>query len=316
MAYKELLLDYGTKEKIYGNEWIHDNKADVKGNVVIIHGMAEYSMRYKDFAEFLFEKGYNVYAADHIGHGLAVSKDPEARYKYGMWPLDGFDQCIERVYAVVQHVHMVSDKPVFVFGHSLGSFLATGYYERHSDSVKAVVICGSAYNNGTYKASTTLTNLMKPFKKHGKEDQPVKMITNVQNKTLNKGIKPFPDNYVSVNNWLSFNEENVKKYDKDPECGFACSFNFYYSMFHGQQKIWKKSALKQIKEPKPLFVIAGAEDPVGANGKDVKNLYKFLSNYQKDVTLHLYPNRRHEILNDDGKEEVYGDILDFFNKNL
>ncbi|MCI2068437.1 MAG: alpha/beta hydrolase [Bacilli bacterium] len=316
MAYSQFTLDYLDNQKIYGNSWTNDDKSKVKGAVVIIHGMAEYSFRYDDLAKFLVKNGFDVYAPDHIGHGLAVSKEEKPVFGYGDWPKDGFDQSIERVYEVVKHVHTLTDKPVFVFGHSLGSFLGTGFYERHSDSIKAAIICGSAYNNSTYKMSCMLTGVMNAFMSKKKKHQVNKMLVDVSNKTLNKGLAPFADGYDSNCKWLSFNEDNVKKYDDDPECGFPCSFMFYYSMFHGQQVVWKKKNIKAVKDKKPLFVIAGASDPVGNYGKDVKNLYNFFSAAQDNVTLKIYENRRHEIHNDNGKEEVYNDILKFFTDNL
>ncbi|SRR5574344_795647 len=315
MAHSELNLAYKNGEKLFGNIWTSEAEKK-KGTVVLVHGMAEYSFRYDEMARFLNENGYDVYAEDHIGHGKAVSQDPNAYYKYGMWPEDGFDQTIERIDFLVRYVHSLSDKPVFVYGHSLGSFLVTGYYERHSENAKAYIICGSAYNNGTYKMSSKLTSLMKAFESKKKRDKEAKFLINVSNKTMNKKEEPFKDGYTSDFLWLSYNEENVRKYDLDKECGFPCSFNFYYSMFHGQQKIWNKKALNGIKEKKPLFIIGGQDDPVGGYGKDVENLGKFFKGYQDKVTVKLYPHMKHEIHNELNHKEVFNDILAFLDANL
>lgn len=35
-----------------------------------------------------------------------------------------------------------------------------------------------------------------------------------------------------------------------------------------------------------------------------------------DTTLHLYENMRHEILNEEGKQIVYDDILAFLDENI
>lgn len=315
MAHLEMKIEYRPGETIFGNIWKSDNR-EIKGNVVLVHGMAEHSLRYAPFAEFLNKNGFDVYACDHIGHGKAVSQDPKVLYKYGNWPQNGFDQSIERVDAVVEYVHKVSDKPVVVFGHSLGSFLTTGYYERHYDNAAAFIICGSAYNNATYKMSTFLTGVMNVFKSKKAKNRESKLLTSAMTKTMNKKQVPFKDNYKTVNAWLSYNEDNVKTYDNDPESGFPCTFNFYYSMFHGQQAIWKKKAINAVRDPRPVLLIVGQDDPVGNYGKDVKNLYKFIKKHQDNVDIRLFEHMKHEVLNEDKKQEVYDYILSFINKSI
>jgi alpha-beta hydrolase superfamily lysophospholipase len=316
MAHKQISLAYKDGQTLFGHAWVGEDRDNVKGNLVIIHGMAEYSFRYNEMAEYLNKKGYDVYAVDHIGHGLAVSQDPTTPYKYGMWPKDGFDQNVERAKALVDYVHTISDKPVFVLGHSLGSFLATSFYEKHSESIKGVIICGSAYNNATYRMSSALTGIMNVFKTKKQKNKASKILLNAQDSTLNKGVKPFADGYNSNTKWLSYNEDNVKRYDKDKECGFPCDFMFYYSMFHGQQKAWSKKALKGIKEKKPVYIIAGHDDPVGNYGKGPEALYKFIKSNQDNVKLRLFDHMRHEIHNEDQRQMVFDDLAAFMDANL
>ena len=315
MKHTQFDLEINISPKIHVNYWKCEE--EIKGNIVIVHGMAEYSYRYNDFASFLAKNGYDVYGTDHIGHGMSVSKEENPKYGYGCWPKNGFDDSIERVKKLVDYIHSVSDKPVLIFGHSLGSFLTTGFYERYSKDVNAVVICGSAFNNLLYRGSSLITSCMKFFKSEKKRNEMSDMLNNTNIKTMNKKCKPFEDGYKTHNGWLSYDEDNVRAYDEDKELGFPCNFYFYYSMFHGQQKIWSKKALKGLKEPKPVLLIAGKDDPVGNYGKDVPKLKKFLSRRQDNVQMKLYDNAKHEILNEGKiKDVVYKDVLDFFNNNL
>lgn len=48
-------------------------EGEIRGVVQIIHGIAEYVLRYEPFAEFLNASGYLVVAEDHMGHGQSVN---------------------------------------------------------------------------------------------------------------------------------------------------------------------------------------------------------------------------------------------------
>ena len=52
-----------------GYEWPHKSP---KAVVVIVHGMAEYAVRYDRFAGELNENGYAAIALDLRGHGLSI----------------------------------------------------------------------------------------------------------------------------------------------------------------------------------------------------------------------------------------------------
>ena len=56
---------------------------------------------------------------------------------------------------------------------------------------------------------------------------------------------------------------------------------------------------------------------VGENGKGVQRAYAyFRAAGIKDVSLKLYPDDRHEILNELDKDEVYDDILSWINEKV
>ncbi|MFA6796608.1 MAG: alpha/beta fold hydrolase [Bacilli bacterium] len=315
MKHSIICFKASSGEKIYGNSWLLTDKQP-RASVIICHGMAEHSKRYGDFAKFLCENDLDVFAVDHVGHGLNVSKKPDTKYKYGMWPENGFDVAINQLVELVRYIRKKSNKPILLFGHSMGSFVAQGLYQRHSDLINGVVFCGSSANTSLYKMSRNLTSIMRIFRTKKNRDKVCPILVNSGNKTFNKGLKPFPDGYDSINKWISINEDNVKKYDKDPECGFACSFNFYYSLFKGQQEIFKKKNLKNIKNKCNIFIISGELDPVGGYGKNVERLKDFYMQGQDNVEMKLYPGVRHEILNEDIKDEVYKDVVNFFNHCL
>ena len=63
--------------------------------------------------------------------------------------------------------------------------------------------------------------------------------------------------------------------------------------------------------------MSGAADPVGENGAGVERAYQaFLKAGLKDVMMRLYPEGRHEMLNEINKEAVYQDILNWLEEKL
>ena len=66
-----------------------------------------------------------------------------------------------------------------------------------------------------------------------------------------------------------------------------------------------------------LFFVAGADDPVGNNGKSVTQVcQQYKDAGIQDVQIKLYPGDRHEILNETDRDVVYADILTWLNGHL
>lgn len=85
--------------------------------------------------------------------------------------------------------------------------------------------------------------------------------------------------------------------------------NGYYHLFNTCLITQDKKLLDEIRKYLPILLIAGDHDPVGNFGKvvlQVSDQYKELG--IKDVTYMLYPEYRHEILNEIDKDVVYSDV--------
>ena len=124
------------KSTIYVREWLPDT-API-GVVQICHGVAEYITRYDNFAKFLASKGFVVAGSDHLGHGKSVS-DPENKGYFGEnggWELVVGD--IRKLYERLKEQYF--SLPIFMLGHSMGSFLTRTYIIRYHDKFFAVDI--------------------------------------------------------------------------------------------------------------------------------------------------------------------------------
>jgi alpha-beta hydrolase superfamily lysophospholipase len=130
--------------------------------------------------------------------------------------------------------------------------------------------------------------------------------------SFNKAFKP---NRTAFD-WLSRDPEEVDKYVADPLCGFRCSNQLWLDLLQGLAQISQPGNLAQIDPNLPILVIGGECDPVSA-GKRLKDLAAALSaTGNRHVQLRLYPQARHELLNETNRDEVCADILGWLEQAL
>ncbi len=281
-------------KKIYVREWL--DAENPKGIVQIVHGMTEHGARYDAFARFLNENGYLVVADDHRGHG-ETDKDSLGYCKGDMFADTVRDEgCITDYYRA-----QYPELKYFVFGFSYGSFLTQSYIGKYGDKIDGAVIGGSNYKKDfeVYLGSFVA--------RCGKEKKPAKLIEKL---SFGKYSKQFEDG-----EWLSSDAENNARYHGDPFCGFICSNRFYADFFRGLKKLYTRRYIKGLNKNLPLLLIAGAEDPVGDMGKGMEKLCMFYLKKakMKSVKLVLFPDSRHEFLNEEeGRENKWGAMLAFF----
>lgn len=66
-----------------------------------------------------------------------------------------------------------------------------------------------------------------------------------------------------------------------------------------------------------MLLVSGGADPVGEYGKGPSTVYGILHEAgNRDVTMHIYPGLRHEILNEDVREEVIARMLRFLQEQV
>lgn len=285
---------------------IHAVKWEPEGTPIavfqIVHGMAEHIDRYDEFARFLAEKGFVVVGNDHLGHGKTAS---ENQNEYGYFcrqdPATVLVRDVHRLKKMTQEQY--PGVPYVLFGHSMGSFITRNYLVKYGKGIQAAIISGTGDPS---KASLTggkiacgLVGLfcgqkhISPFLDH------------LSFGTYNKRIK----NKRTDNDWLSANEENIDRFIADPDCGHIFTVNGFKTLLTLISRLKDMEYVKQMPRELPVFFVAGSEDPVGEYGEAVKRVYKqFQDIGMKHVSLKLYEGNRHEILNEDNRADVAGDI--------
>lgn len=282
-----------------GNDYLIDNP---KAHLLIITGMDEHSSRYETFAHELNSQGYSVSVLDHWGQGEnAKSVEEQQQWPKGAWKMTQAD-LNKKVMELKK-----DGIPVYLMGHSMGSFAVQNYLINYPNTVdKAIIMASNGKNNKlAISLGNFLTKLLTTKKNWNKH---AKFIESMSVGAYAKSIK----NRKSDLEWLSYNEENWKNYAADPYCGHENTFGFFHEFMDGMNQLYKKKNLKRISKDEHILVIAGSDDPVGACSKGPKSLEKMYKKLGvKDVRLAIFPHMRHEILNETDRDKVVKTILEF-----
>lgn len=283
------------------NVVIWETEKEPVGVLQIVHGMAEYVDRYDDFAKFLTEHGFNVIGHDHLGHGYSVSDERD----YGFFAKENGDKIIiEDMHSVTQYARDKWEEiPNFILGHSMGSFCLRQYLTKYSNDVFGAIIMGTGWipSAAALLGKTIAANTCKSKGDHTVNPLLIKL-------TLDPYNKPFEPARTNCD-WLSRDEKQVDLYVNDKLCGFDFTAGAYKDFFTMLEKIAKNRPLLGMRKSLPVLITSGSVDPVG--GK--KACEKLNAQYKRcginDVTLKLWDNDRHEILNELDKTDVYNYIL-------
>ncbi len=296
----------GEEGEIFSRSWI-DEETLPKAVLVIAHGMSEHSARYDHFASFLAQNGYAVYMNDHAGHGRSAEAGGHGHFA----DKNGWENVVGDLNSLMDEAaENHPGLPLFLMGHSMGSFLSRSFLTRYGKRLSGCVLCGTMGKNsgvGPGKLLASLQCRVKGPRSRGK------LIDNLAFGSYNKRI----ENPVNKFAWLSENEENCRAYDADPLCGFEFTAAGYRDLFTGIQEISSPRWAAAVPKELPIYLVAGEEDPVGNYGVGPRQVADALQAAGvKSVKLTLYPHMRHEILNETGKDQPWNDILSWLDARL
>lgn len=287
-------------------KWIPDG--EIKAVVQLVHGMAEHIERYAVLAQYLNENGILAVGHDHLGHGGSVNTEED----YGYFAEKNGNQILVRdIHRVfLQMKKEYSQVPYALLGHSMGSFLVRQYICCYGTELDGAIISGTACQpEWMLKAALGLSRL--EAKVLGWKYRS-RLFHWIVAGSSNAAFKP---NRTSCD-WLTRDEAVVDDYVADSRCGFIFTLNGYYNLFLTLYKIGRKEYLERMPRDLPVLFIAGDKDPVGNCGKGVEAVATlFEKTGMRNVTCRLYPDARHEVLNETNKAEVYADILNWMEGN-
>ena len=268
-----------------------------RGVVQIVHGMCEYMGRYTVLALYLAEKGYVVCGEDHLGHGQSVgSKDT-----FGFFAKRGgagfLIEDVEKLHQIMAESY--PGKPYVLLGHSMGSFIVRNWYAKYGESCDGIILSGTAVTPSLMKPLRVLAKVQRFFLRDRK---PAELISELINTNYMKKIK----NPITQSDWISYDQEVVKRYTGDPFCTFKFTHSAYIDMFNLLENCNSEEWYQKIPKNKPILILSGDEDPVGDYGAGPRKIYnKLIASGQEKVTLDIRHGMRHEPHNEIGRDAIY-----------
>ena len=275
-----------------------------KAVVHIVHGLAEHSARYARLAQALNLAGYAVFAHDHRGHGPAC---PPADLGF-FADRQGWRKLLEDIDAVAARIAAdMPGAPRVFLGHSMGSFLGQTYIAEHGEALAAAVLSGTA---GPPPAILPIGKRVIAFERwrlgpRGKSGVVQALLFGAQNKPFQPARTPY--------DWLSRDASEVDKYAADPLCGFPLTNQLAVDLVEALGNLASPQQAARIAKSLPIYLFSGARDPVGTTLPGLLRVYRAAG---LDVTAKIYPDARHETLNETNRDEVTRDLVDWLDARL
>ncbi|MBR5618602.1 MAG: alpha/beta fold hydrolase, partial [Clostridia bacterium] len=238
--------------RIFARSIAPADKTQVRGILQVVHGMAEHGERYQAMAYYMAYHGYAVFIHDHAGHGRSVENEKMLGY-FG--EKDGWKALIDDVRTLAEKAaEKYPNRPMFLLGHSMGSFVARAYAAQYGNELTGAVFCGTSGANPGASAGIAVAGIVEKFKgtlyRSG-------FIDHIAFGSYNKRY----ENPRTQFDWLSRDESEVDLYIKDPLCGFLFTAAGYKDMFTLLQSVSGKAWYRSVPRKLPMLLISGSMDP-------------------------------------------------------
>ena len=291
------------QNKIHAVRYVPETD-NVVAVVQIVHGMAEYIERYEEFAQFLTDRGFVVTGDDHLGHGKTVPEGGIFGYFCEQDPATVVVRDVHRLKKMTQELY--PNVPYIILGHSMGSFIVRNYMYRYGSGVSGIIIMGTGMQPwGAVMFGKIVAAIQKRL--YGSRHV-AKFLAKCALGSSNKRIVPVRTHA----DWLTRDEAIVDAYIADPFCDFTFTVNGYQTLFELIARLYRRENLEKIPKTLPVYMVSGAEDPVGDYGRGVSKAYESLKEAGlENIQMKLYAEDRHEPLNELDRRTVMQDIYDW-----
>jgi alpha-beta hydrolase superfamily lysophospholipase len=268
--------------------------------VQVVHGLGEHADRYARFAEAAVKRGFAVCAHDHRGHGCHAEHP-------GYFALTkGWDRVVNDVDVVNEFVRRtVPGVPVVLLGHSMGSYIAQNYAMYHSERLAGMILSASTWPSKAKLLPAFVIAHIEAWRLGASANS--RLLHKLGFSDFNRPFNPARTEL----DWLSRDADEVDKYIADPLCGGPYTCGLCRALFGGLLRIYSDNSLRSISSDLPILITGGELDAVGGD----KGMGRLATHYAQ--TLHsrlkvrIYPEGRHEMLNEVNRDEVTRDWLDW-----
>ena len=281
---------------------IYSPDKERKGIIMIVHGMADRFGRYDETINFFINAGYIVCGHDSIGHGDTATAETK-----GYIPGDtGYLDLVEDVKLMLDEARkLYPNQQVYLLGHSMGAAISKVFASKYGDLIHGLMLSGT----GDVPAGIGLALMLtKHYLKKNGEKALATEVDKITFRNINERFAPAR----TVSDWLSRDPLMVDKFVNDPKCCFLFTNIGYLNMLKLIKLSGDKKVLKNIPKKLPVYVFAGTEDVSTKLGEGTNKFVKRLKKYKMvSVKLVMYPDGRHEMLNETNREDVCKDILNW-----
>jgi alpha-beta hydrolase superfamily lysophospholipase len=242
----------------------------------LVHGYGEHSGRHDRFLQWLAERGVVAHALDLRGQGRSEGQ----RGAVARW-----DNYLADLAAFLNELTPASggeDPPLFHIGHSHGGLVVTIAVLRRVVEARGVILSAPYLGNRVpiphwkSRAARLLSPIAPALRLHN-------------------GLK---------HEWMSRDEAMVTESRQDPLICKTATPRWFLGCNEA-----RREALRRAPEFRlPLLVLQGEQDPIS----DPETTFRFAESVgSADCTVRRYPEMLHELFREQGREQVYGDVLEW-----
>ncbi|ASS38086.1 serine aminopeptidase domain-containing protein [Mogibacterium pumilum] len=274
--------------------------------VQIVHDISEHSLRYKEFASALHDAGFYVCGNDLIGHGMSKQGHQGC---FGLHK-NSYKDLLTDIELLFEEVssEVGESVPRILIGAGFGAMLCELYTIKYGDVSMLILM-----ENLEIPAALNLIkiNANNHIKRKG-----FNSISESVHNTMYQTGKPAGSSPYNEFYWLSSDEEEVKSYVDDENCGFMLAASAYREMIRVIEQLKGKNGIERLPDI-PIYILAGAEDQRGNCGSSVMRIANMLSaKGHNEVSYKLYKDCYHDILHDSCKKQVIKDIIGWIEHKL
>lgn len=310
-------LTASDSKPLFVRTWLPDGEHP-RAVIQLVHGMAEHSARYRRFAQAAVARGLAVVADDHRGHGATIATPDERGHTDDV---DGWTRILDDLTHVRAMINATwPGVPVILMGHSWGSVLVRGWVadlSRHAEALGGQAALAGLVVMGTVGDPGTLGRIGVRIARAEARLRGPRHVSTALERMAGSGRNAAFEPRRTDFDWLSRDEAEVDAYLADPLCGFVCTSAFFRDLAVGAVEVNRSAAFEAIPRDLPVLVVSGQADPVGGMGQGVRDVATAMRRAGvREVTLRLYPQARHELLNETNRDEVTAELLAWMEGHL